>query len=74
MDSVHQRSRDQTACSVQSDLDPQKFLVSSTVGKELKHLQKTINVAVIWTYVRETAENLVGKGENADCQYFLLFL
>ena len=39
-----------------------------------KHLQTTkLNVAKILIFVSDRVENIVGKGENADYQHFLLF-
>ena len=42
--------KDQTACSVQSDLDlhcPQKFLTSSIVRKELKYYVKCKSYVIV---------------------------
>ena len=56
--------------TVQSDLDlhhPQRLLLSLTLGKELATLgkKKTKKQKILF-------ENIVGKGENAGNQHFLL--
>ena len=38
-----------------------------------KHLQTTIHMLLKWRFVFDRAENIVGKGENAGYQHFLLF-
>ena len=65
--------RDQTTRSVLSDLDlicPQKFLVSSSVRKELTLYPIDTHFDALAT---TAFENIVGKGEIACDVQFLLF-
>ena len=63
--------KDQTACFFQSGLDPQ-YLLKTPLGSE--RLNSWLhNPDFWWPWIKKPFENIVGKGENAGNQHFLLF-